>query len=790
MNTKRIKFFFITYTFLFTSIFSYGSSKWTDLTSYTLKVQLIRQKENSVFVVTDGKLFSYNNNDNSFETYIKPNGGNFDITQLEYSDKNKCFVLTRSDGNIEIVHDNKTYNNIPFLKTTTQNLDKKINSIYITDNDAYISTNFGFIVINIPKMEIKESGIFNIPFYSITSLNEKLYATTAQGVYSVDKKENLIDFSNWEKTEISNYYDGSTPFEDNELILVRTYNEKLVFLAPNKAVYYMPTETSVETLVSNNDLEKIEVMGNGHLFVSGKNTLWDYKDLSNFSKTNINDLNAIIANGNKDNEYWMSSEGNNLSLIKTNTSNGYDFIEDKRWLKPNGPASNLPFSLVYDNDQLIITGGGYTNINTTKSSIGANFSILKNSRWTNVFSGEINEQTGKDIQDFVYAISEPSNPNHIFASSWSDGLFEFQGSELINLYDSKNSVIEELIDNSGEDDEYRTTRVGRSVYDNKNNLWILNSRANDIVKIYTKDSRLISINYPDISDKNIQTNARTIIIDKYNKKWISSIGGGNPYIFIIDDNGNPENSSAHKTKFINSFKDSNGNTLNINGIYSLTEDNQGNMWIGTDIGPFTLKYNNILSNQNIYLNKVLVSKEEGSNIVVPLLENIQINTIAVDGANRKWIGTETSGLYLIDSDNKELKHFTTENSPLPSNNILSLAIDNKTGTLYVGSERGLLSYTTSATTGATSFSNVYAYPNPVNPDYYGEISITGLKENSTVKITDVKGNLINQGKSLGGQYTWNGNNTRGRRVDTGVYIVFGSSSDGTEGVVTKIMFIN
>lgn len=791
MNNKRINIFFITSLLFFITFTAHASPYWNNFTSYTLKVDKILKKGNTIFVLTDGKLFSYNDADNSFETYIKNEGGNADITEIEYSEQNKCFVLTKTDGIIEILYEDKSYATIPYLKNTTQNIDKKINSIFIDGNEAYIAANFGFIIINIKKKEIKESGIFNIPFYSITSWNDKLYAATADGVYSIDKKDNLIDFSKWKLTPISEYYStDSNSFEDKDIRQVTTFNDNLIALIPNRSVYFLPDASTTQLLINDNTIQCVNINDNQRLIINGKNKVWDYKTINDPTVINITDLAYIIPNGNTTDEYWLSSEGNNLSLIKR-SNNGYDFVDGKRWLKPNGPASNHPFSLTFSDDQLVISGGGYTNINTAESGIGANISIYKNSGWTNIFSGDIDDQAGTNTFDFIYAINEPSKPNHIFASSWKSGLYEFNGSTLINNFNEQNSPIEEIVEETEDGELYRATRVGKTVFDKNKNLWVLNSRANNVIKIYDAKGEWTSLNYPEISEKEVKTNARSIIIDKNNYKWISSIGGGSAYIFVINDNGTPLNISNHKTKLINSFKDQNGKDLEIRGIYEIAEDNVGNMWIGTDIGPFTIKTKDILSsNNNVSLSKILVKKDENSNVVVPLLENIQINTIAIDGANRKWIATETAGVYLIDSENNTLEHFTIDNSPLPSNNILSLAIDNKTGTVYIGSERGLVSYKGGATKGSDDFSNVYAYPNPVRPNYNGSIAITGLKENSTIKITDVRGNLINQGKSLGGQYNWNGYNTRGQKVDTGVYIVFGSSEDGSEGVLTKIMFIN
>lgn len=780
MNNKRHKLLFIICFFFFMGESLLADSYWSNHISYSAKIDKIVRNGNIIFALTDGKLFSYNSEDNSFETYIKDRS-NTDIRHIAYSDKQKCLLLTRSDANIEMLYEDKSYATIPYLKDYSQNIDKTINSIFIEGDSAYLSTNFGFLIIDIAKKVVRESGVFNFPFHSITSFDGKFYAATSKGVYSIDKKKNLIDFSNWESFPLSTLYAGTeNQFKDTQVNQITVFDNQLVFLVPDTAVYYVENLSTVKLLLANNTLNRIETTANSHLFVSGKDNFWDYSSLNQSVKLNIENLTYITPNGNNTLEYWMSSEGNNLCLIKRDDNGAYDFSE--RWLVPAGPTTNYPFSLTFQNKQLIVTGGGFYSV---RYSFGASLSMFKNSRWTNIYPSDISSQAGFNALDIVYAISDPADPDHIFASSWGEGLYEFQGTTLKNRFDNTNSTINYLETSDG----WRTTRVSGMVYDKNSNLWILNSMVENVVKIYQKNGVWAEIPFSAISKDNTDTNTKTIIIDKYSNKWICSIV--NPYIFIFNDNGTISNTADDKSRIITSFKDQYGNSLEIGAIYDLAEDNAGNIWVATNIGPFTVKSNNILaSNADVTLYKVMVAKEDDSNIIVPLLENIPINAIAIDGANRKWIGTETAGVYLVDSQNSTLEHFDIDNSPLPSNSILSLAIDQQTGTVYIGSERGLVSYKSGATQGADNFSNVYAYPNPVKPEYTGAISITGLKQNSTVKITDVRGNLINQGKSLGGQYSWDGLNAKGRRVDTGVYIVFGSSEDGSEGVVTKIMVVN
>lgn len=784
MVNKRIYSLFIILCLLFITATAQEANRWMSHISYLNNIQSIQQSGNIIYSLTDGKLFSYNNADESIEPYIKIDGGNTDIKHIIYSKKHKCLVITRIDANIELLYDDKSYVNIPDLKNTTQNIDKTINKISLFEDYAYIATNFGFITINLSKKEVKESGIFNIPFYSILAYENKLYAATKNGILYINLADNVQDFNSWKTQEVSMYYtdhsEKDSTFTDSEIRDILAFKNQLHFFVPNKGIFRMENSTSVKSVINGDGISSMEYTNNDHLIVLGTNAFWDFEDINKSTKINIDELTSIIPNANKPREYWASSSGNNLSLIKLN-GDSYEYI--KRWIVPSGPVSNYPFSLTLQNRQLIVTGGGFF---LDRMGNPASISIYKDSKWTNIYPSDISGPSGFISQDIVYAISEPTNPNHIFASSWGEGLYEFEGTKFQNRYDESNSTIEPI-------PLLNYRRVSGMVFDKNNNLWLLNSMVENIIKIRLKSGEWTQLYYPEIAKAS--TNPKNIVIDRYSNKWVTSIGD-DAYLFIFNDNGTIDNTSDDKTIYISKtsntpFVDQDGKRLTISAIYAIAEDVNGNFWLGTDIGPFVVNnYSNIFS-KDVLFRKIKIERESGSNAVTGLLEGVQINAIAIDGANRKWIATQTSGVYLISADNQEtLEHFTLDNSPLPSNNVISLAIDSHNGTVYIGTERGLMAYGGVATQGSESFSNVYAYPNPVRPDYEGSVTVTGLQTNSTVKITDVQGNLINEGRSLGGQYSWNMQNARGRRVDSGVYLVFGSSENGSEGVVTKIMIVN
>lgn len=785
MDNKRIYFFFIIYFFVFTKSYSTSNEiqNWIPHISYSGVITQIVQNKDKIYNLTDGKLFIYDRSDESLEEFIKYDGGNTDIKNITYSQKYKCLILTRNDANIELLYDDLSYINIADLKNSSLNIVKTINSIFINESDAYLATDFGFTIINLDKAEVKESGIFNIPFHSICIYENKLIASTANGILAADLNANLQDISNWTEFALSKLLKNQNyKFEDKEISNILNYEDQLYFIVPQKAIYILQTPELVEPIQMGSKPTSILKTGNNHLLVTEKTKLWDYTDKGHFTQLDMSDqidsVTYIIPNEGKSNEYWLSATGNNLSLIKKN-GDTFEFLN--RYLHPVGPATNYIFSQEQQNKQLLITGGGFYNERDYKS---ASISILKKDYWSNIYQGQINQESGINAMDFGYAISDPLDPSHLFASSWGEGLYEFKDNKFVKRYDKTNSTIEEL----SRPDGFKATRVSGMIFDKNNNLWVLNSMVESIIKIYQKNGQWTKLFYPEIADRN--TNPKNILIDKHSNKWITTFGEQD-YIFVLNDNGTISNSADDKRLYVNTFKDGNNNSYFITDINGIAEDTNGSMWLSTNIGPFRTQ--NITSTfpTNLDFNRIKVKKDANSNVIITLLEDVPTNAIAIDGANRKWIATQNAGVYLLSTDNSTiLEHFTIDNSPLPSNNILSLSIDPENGNVFFGSDRGLIAYKGKVTPASDSFSNIYVYPNPVRPDYSGVITVSGLKLNSHIKITDLRGNLIIEGSSLGGQFIWNGNNAKGKRVDTGVYLVFGSDQNNSESIVTKIMIVN
>ena len=278
-----------------------------------------------------------------------------------------------------------------------------------------------------------------------------------------------------------------------------------------------------------------------------------------------------------------------------------------------------------------------------------------------------------------------------------------------------------------------------------------------------------------------------MILDSYNQKWI--LIRAEHSLIVFNDNNTVTNTGDDQVKVLTSAA-GNGNIPG-NKVFSIAEDNDGEVWIGTDEGVAVFySPENVFSGYNFDAQRILIPRNDGTGLADILLEFETVTAIAVDGANNKWIGTDRSGVFQLSPDGQiQYNHFTEQNSPLFSNNITSIVINDK-GEVFIGTAKGIISYRSDATPGGETNEDVYAYPNPVESGYTGPIAITGLVTNADFKVTDISGNLIYSGTAEGGQAIWNGTNFEGRRAQTGVYLVFVSNDDGSEKLVTKILFIN
>lgn len=718
-----------------------------------------------VYILASGALYSYNRSDSEVRLYDKINTlSDIDITHIAYCKEIKALVIVYSNTNIDILYDDEEIYNLSDFKNKLLS-QKKINNISIQGATAYLSTEFGVVEIDLENLEFSNTYNTGLDTKYTYLFNDRLYTATDSGLYYCSTDNNMLDKSNWEKAHPT---------------VVKTLAEldgKLYCIASDgKFMEVIPETNTLKTVDGNDNYSYIYREGDSFIAVSvsrivridskGTNKICDLKEKYNF----------IL----KDNDTFWCCNGYGGVVESAVEDNA--IVAKTHPLLPDSPIRNYCEFMQFTSDEKLLVAGGNLNYFDITFYDGTLMEYdYVNDSWNNLPEDTVKKATGLRYVNMCSIDEDPTEPGHYFASSFGYGIYEFREGKFVNHYSIHNSPLETVVPSNN-----RYVRVPMVKFDNEGNLWCINTGVKDIVKILKKDGTWISLHYKPI--EYLPTMVEPMI-DSRGWLWITSLQG-EAGVFCAKLNSTPFDTSDDESKvWLNKFTNQDGTSYDIYQVYALTEDHNGKMWVGTNAGLFVIDNPQKFFNDGIF-KQIKVPRNDGTGLADYLLSGTYIKSIKVDGANRKWVGTNDNGIYLISADGLEtIHHFTTENSPLPSDCIESIAINGKSGEVFIGTDKGMASYMSDATRAEEKLeeNNIYAYPNPVKADYSGVISIVGLTAGCNVKIVDTAGFLMNEGTSQGGKYNWNGRNRRGEKVASGVYYVLTYDSNGDEGVATKIL---
>ncbi len=738
-----------------------GVGEWRDHLAFSFAIS-VTESPTKVFVASENGIFSYDKNAYNVEKITKVNGlSDVGISTISYSNENEVLLVGYSNGNVDMVFNNETFN-LSDIKREMISGSKSINHVLFIDEYAYISCGFGIVVMNTEKREIKDTYyIGNLGSYlqinQLIESNGYLYAATNEGIYIADlSNPNLVDYSNWQIINtIPNY---SSPcnaiYVTDGKILVNQTNESF-----NDIVYLFENSTWNEFLSDYTSVREIRETQSSVLITTDQNVLrynTDFVFQDSVSSTDITNLNPFET-AYSNNTYWIAERGRGLIKFQSNNAEG---------IMPNAPYFNNVYAIDIKNNRVLVTAGELTPGWANSYYTGAVYSF-RNEWWHTMANYAAHDYVGISI--------DPNNNNHFYVGAWGAGLIEYNGNDTVKTYKAHNSTLQSVI----EGENYY--RVKGLTIDDANNVWVTNSGVKDPISVKLASGDWVSFNYDEqISNMLVGD----MIITEQNNKWvILPVGNG---LFVFNNNGTIDNENDDLYKRV-SVVDENGKLIS-NNIFAIAEDLDGDIWVGTDQG-IVVYYTpeNVFESSGFYAQRIVLTIGDATNF---LLKTQIITSIAVDGANRKWLGTQSSGVYLVSEDGtEEINHFTAENSPLVSDNIYDIGINHETGEVFFATDKGLVSYRGSATMGSDEFRDVYVYPNPVRENYDGDITVRGLVSDVNVKITDISGNIVYETTAEGGQATWNGKNFDGKRVSTGVYLVFCSNDDGSKTYITKLLFI-
>ena len=752
--------------------------KWRTHFAYNT-VDQIAQSENKVFAVSEGTLFSVDKRDGSMEFYSKLSGLNgINISKIGYDDVNKVLLIVYQDGNIDFLSADGV-KNLPDFYNKQMSADKNVNHILFANNKGYLSCNFGIITLNMLKMEIQDTYYIGNNASEIKVLNTtihkgNIYAVSASTIYFASATEpQLINYEFW-KTMAT--LPGSGNFQ-----ALHAFGNWLILLRDGK-LYKQGVDgiwSAIDTTTSYNAM------------IVSENYLQSFTDTDTYvfdDQLTRNQITGIstVKDGtydSKSSKFWFAAGEQGLAEYQLSGNNPVI-----NYYKPDGPAVNSPYRMRFEGEKLFVIQGGRWDTDWKRDGI---VMIFENNIWKNIDNQSITSKTGKHVRDFIDIAIDPSDNKHFFTSSYGNGVFEFKNDEFFKWHNFENSTIETIYP-SDPITSYLYMRMTGGVYDSDGNVWFANTSSSNSVKVLGKNGNWMKLGNKSINDKPTLGDI-LISSNNPNHKWIVSARYSQG-IGILDDKGTIAESSDDRIIFHQTFSyTSNEGVKSITPEYyfSIAQDKNGVIWAGTNEGPILFNNPSKAFDTDFTCSRIIIPRNDGTGLGDYLLEEQAILAIAVDGANRKWLGTESSGVYLMSENGQEtIHHFTTQNSPLLSNNVQSIAINPVTGEVFFGTGIGLVSFQSDAADASNIFSNVHAYPNPVRENFSGLITITGLVDNTQVKITDVAGNLVCDTKSNGSIATWDAKNKWGEKVSTGVYLVICVSPDGQQNTSTKILVVN
>jgi len=744
------------------------SNNWEDFYSYNNVKDFIKT-EDQLHAIVDNAVFTFNDITSEISKISSVNGlSGASTSSLHYSTDYKKLIIGYETGLLEIIDNKKTITILKDIVNFNYSGNKQINNITEYNGKLYLSTSFAIVVYDLDKLQFGETFFIGnqsseTKINQIKIIDDTIYAATEDGIYTASvNNPNLIDFNNWTHHSSGNFssieafnnniYVASGralyKFTNSNLQLQKNYNQTINALKASEDFLALATQRYVY-VIDKNDTQKLS-------YATNTNQEFYY---------NLN--TAYFEN----NTLYLGTK--EFGILKSSFENIPNFEE----IHPEGPASNLPFSISAKENHLWVVYGWYDGAYAPR---GGRYGIdhFNGANWHNTPYNQIN------VSDLVHVTFDPTNIEKVYISSWGGGMIIVEENEVTTHWNHLNSGLEKLVFSNP---NYVSIRINGSQFDASGNLWIANAWIDNKIKKYSADG-----NWSDFEINSVTSNTapglNELIIDKTTNIWLGTRRNG---ALVFNENGNKKRALTTEP--------SKGSLPDLN-VRTIQADNNDRIWIGTQKGLAVL-YNAsaIFNESNIKTEPVIILDDGG--IPKKLLGDQTINSIAIDGADNKWFGTNNGGVIKTNSDGKKTLHnFNTNNSPLPSNTILKIALDKVSGKVYFATSKGIVAFNSNVAAYGDTLPEVYAFPNPsTKSNEY--ITIDGrngthLPKGTNIKILDTAGNLVHETnvkedeEPLGGKILWNKTNLAGTKVASGIYIVLLIDSDKQQTAITKIAIIN
>lgn len=721
------------------------------------------QSNSRVYAASDAAVFSQNTSSGELNTITSVDGLKADdITAIHYSSATRKTLVGNSTGLLLVLNNDGTVvTKIDIVKETNITYNKKaIKNIYEYNGIAYLSCDFGIATFNINTLQFGDTYFIGasggeVTVYQCAVHEGYLYAATEDGLKrALLTSPNLIDYNIW--AQVLPFARRSVLSFNGRLYCGASWNNLVVFNNNTPVDFGNIPSTIIDLRESNNYMV---------VTTASKVIVYNSNHIQQFEINTVGEPAVFTCATLVGNKVYVGTTEKGVFAININTFQSEN-------ITPNGPLRSNIYGLGKSANSLwAVYGYADTNYDPKGREYGVS-RFTSQLGWTNIPYQTLSSINGvnKTFRDILKVTINPNNEKEVYLMSSFDGMLKLTDMVPSMLYDETNSGLER----QQKDPSFRQVRVQAGIFDKQGAFWLLNGLTKKPLKKLSGTS-WTSYSFEDIyPSPHLDMQYSGIVVDDLGTKWIAS---GN-LTGLIGYN-------ETQNKFM---RFSGTDYLPSNDVKCLALDKSGRLWIGTTSGLRVIYSTARFADEDMLSTSSIVFVD-GTGVAQELMYAQSVTDIEVDGSNNKWIGTG-AGAFLVSPDGQTtLQHFTKENSPLPSSVINDIAIDNVTGEVFFATPKGMVSYKGSSTQASDDLNKVYVYPNPVRPNYSGDVKITNLTDKAVVKITDIEGNLVYEATSEGGTVTWDTTAFGKHKVRTGVYMVFISSDDTTMTAVRKVMVI-
>lgn len=771
----------------FVSLQAASYDDWTSYFSYNDGQQAV-EAGGVVYAVMNGNLMAYHRASSEVITYDRVSHGlsGKTISLMDYCATLKTLVLVYDDGNIDLLNlSNGHVRNIPQFKDQPDN-DFGLNRLLVCGDDAYLATNEGFISISIRK------GVINNRYpiggtSCVLMYDDRIYAAMKEGgILVIDRDDNGLDKTRWQ------------PFTTRPVSDMATTGEWLYMSTPYSAeaaannypgLWVYSTSEGEQKRITGYATRYVRSLNGDVIAYGGGVALSVAKDAPTVMKSHANfseSVNSITPAS--DGGYWVARAGQGVTHFSFNADT---FVADATPIRGDGPLYERPFYLSFAGDRLLMTPGRLDADDDTNNFPFHATYMDSDGEWHELEVPTVEGgwlQTRKGFVNATAMVQDPLDPAHHFVTSGRNGLFEYRDGKIVQQYTQANSPIRSAAGAGN----YDYIRCDAPIFDDEGNLFFSNTSVDTTFYCLKRDGRFVPFYSPVTAQLS---NFEHALFDHSGRLWVTQrryAGNTRGGFLCIDFNGTIDNTKDDIYTYRSVFTNQDGTAFVANNAYSMAIDHDGRIWMGTNAGLIVCDNPDEWAADDFRITQVKVPRNDGTNYADYLLDGAAITAIAVDGANRKWIGTDTDGLYFVSADGTvTLEHFTMDNSPLVSNTIWSLACHPTSGEVFVGTDKGLVCFQSDASQPADELSqdNIRVFPNPVRHDYEGPVTLQGLTADCDVKVVNTAGHTVADGTSHGGTFVWNARGYNGERVATGIYYFMIADPAGGTATVAKVAVV-